>query len=480
MMSLADSQTRERHAAALCCILGDKAVLIEDASKAPYEHGARYDAGSAAIVLRPVDSHETSLALAYCVAHGLCVVLQSGNTGLVSASTPDGAGTQVVLSLERITEPFVLDEENRSVRVGSGMRLSELNRRLAPYGLFFPIDLSADPCIGGMLATNTGGARFLKYGDVRRNVLGLTTVLADEAGTILQLGRGLRKDNTGPDWRQLFIGSSGSFGAITECWLNVERMPRQAETVILVPATSQAVAGLLLRFEAELGGYLTAFEGMSRNAMAAAFGHTPHLRNPFAHGTVPEYAILAEFTRCWEPKEDEASLRNLVENTLVRMWDDGSDLLADALFGSGDDLWALRHALSEGVQKSGKLFAFDLSFPRGQVARFRDCIAEACSTSYPEVTICDFGHVGDGGVHLNMVVPRDHPELQRHSYERELRDWVVEIAVSLFKGSFSAEHGVGRTNQRYYDAYTPEQLKRLAGGFRAATSPNGLGAVRFD
>src|SRR5690606_12686917 len=148
------------------------------------------------------------------------------------------------------------------------------------------------------------------------------------------------------------------------------------------------------------------------------------------------------------------------ENTLASLWDEPGELLADAVFGSSEDFWALRHAISEGVQKSGKLFAFDLSFPRGEVMAFRDHIAAASLTRYPEVSLCDFGHIGDGGVHLNMVVPRDHEALQRASFEADLRNWVLDVAVNSFGGSFSAEHGIGRANQQFYDKWTPSDLKR--------------------
>ncbi|TIT85936.1 MAG: FAD-binding oxidoreductase, partial [Mesorhizobium sp.] len=202
----------ERHKAALAEILGPDGVLQDCASLAAYENGARYDRGSAALVLRPRGTAEVSACVAYCVREHIALIPQSGNTGLVSGSTPDTSGAQVVLSLDRMTPIFGLDIDNRSIHVDAGTRLSDLNGRLEPSGLFFPIDLGADPRVGGMLATNTGGSRFVKYGDVRRNTLGLKVVLADKAGTVVDLLSGLRKNNTGVDWKQLFIGTSGVFG----------------------------------------------------------------------------------------------------------------------------------------------------------------------------------------------------------------------------------------------------------------------------
>ena len=226
-----------RHISALRDLLGPKGVLTDASDMAAYETGARYDQGRAALVLRPASTEEVSAAVSYCVRAGVSLVAQSGNTGLVSGSTPDLSGSQVVLSLDRVTDRFELDLDNRSLRAGAGFRLSDVNRRLEPHGLFFPIDLGADPRLGGMVATNTGGSRFLKYGDVRRNTLGLKVVLADEAGTILELDQDLRKNNTGVDWKQLFIGTSGAFGIVTECVLNLERLPAQTATAYLVPAS---------------------------------------------------------------------------------------------------------------------------------------------------------------------------------------------------------------------------------------------------
>jgi FAD/FMN-containing dehydrogenase len=170
----------------------------------------------------------------------------------------------------------------------------------------------------------------------------------------------------------------------------------------------------------------------------------------------------------------------VLEDTLAGIWESEPGLLADAIFGASEDLWALRHAISEGVQKSGKLVAFDLSFTRGAVMDFRNRIAAECARRYPDIRVCDFGHIGDGGIHMNLVVPPEHAGQQDPAWERELRNWVVKVAVSDYGGSFSAEHGIGRTNQRFYDAYTPDALKRMAHGLYAATSPGRLGAIRLD
>ncbi len=468
-----------RHIEALGRLLGGKGLLTAPADMASYETGARYDKGRAAFVARPASTQEASATVAYCVRNGIALVPQSGNTGLVSGSTPDASGSQGILSLDRLTAAFDLDRVNRTVTAGAGLRLSDVNQRLEQAGLFFPIDLGADPRLGGMIATNTGGSRFLRYGDVRRNTLGLTVVLADEAGTVLELGSGLRKNNTGVDWKQLFIGTSGAFGIVTECVLNLEPLPRQTATAFLVPSSPDRVPELLVAMEEALGSYLSAFEGMSRNAVSAALAHVPALRNPFQGGHVPDFVILAEICRTSPPRDGEQPLDAVLEEVLAGLWEREDTPLADAFIGPPHEMWALRHGLSEGVKHSGRLIAFDLSFRRGDIMRFLDHMKVEMPRRFENVTICDFGHIGDGGVHFNLVVPADDPRLADAGFEGALRAWVFRIAVEDFGGSYSAEHAIGRKNQVFYDRYTPDEIRRLAAGLKAITSPGPLGSVTF-
>ncbi|WP_430245366.1 FAD-binding oxidoreductase [Neorhizobium sp. DAR64861/K0K2] len=468
-----------RHIDALGRILCDKGMLTDEQDIAPYQTGIRFDRGVAALVLRPRSTEEVSDSLAYCVGAGIAVVPQSGNTGVVSGSTPDQSGNQVVLSLDRVTQVFELDVDNRSLRVGAGMRLSEVNRRLEPHGLFFPIDLGADPAIGGMLATNTGGSRFLKYGDVRRNTLGLTAVMADADGTVVDLGKDLRKNNTGLDWKQVFIGTFGVFGIVTEAVLNLEQMPQQSATAYLVPQSAVHVMPLLRMMEDRLGAYLSAFEGMSGNSMRAALAHFPSLRNPFQGGVVPDYTILMELSRTWKRRDGEEALEDVLNAVLAEIWESAEAPLADALVGPAHEMWAMRHALSEGVKHAGKLTALDVSFRRGEIMNFCERMKRDMPVLFPETTICDFGHIADGGVHLNVVVSETGAQAADPTFQERLRDWVFKVAVEEFGGSFSAEHGIGRKNQAYYDLYTPDTLKRLARGLKAVTSPGEVGVAKI-
>jgi len=168
----------------------------------------------------------------------------------------------------------------------------------------------------------------------------------------------------------------------------------------------------------------------------------------------------------------------VLERTLADIWEQADEPLTDALFGPPEELWPLRHALSEGVKHAGRLFAFDLAFARTGVMRFRASMTQRLAADWPELEVCDFGHVGDGGIHFNLVC-HDRERCQSEGYEQKLRDAVVQQAVEDFGGSFSGEHAIGRANQRYYDRYTPDALKTLADRFSEALGLQATGAARF-
>ena len=460
-----------RHLAALEALVGPSGLVLDPAARAAYETPARYASGLAAAVVRPATTAQVSATVGYCVREGLAFVPQGANTGLVEGSTPDASGRQVVLSLDRLTGTLEIDAADRTATVGAGVRLSALNAALEPHGLFLPIDLGADPSLGGMAATNTGGARFLRYGDMRRHVLGLEVVRPDAEGTVLTLSQGLRKDNAAIALRQLFVGGCGAFGVITKVTVEVHHRPRETAAALLVPRDIDAVLPLLCAFEAEAGAMLTAFEGMSRAAMERAIAHVPSLANPFAGG-VPDYAVLVELTRAWSPREGEASLDETLQQIAGQLLERDDAPLADALFGPTGKMWALRHALSEGLRASGPVMGFDLSFRRRDLARFRREATAMLSADFPDYDLCDFGHVADGGVHFNLVGPAE-PDRRA-----ALREAVLTLAIDGFSASFSGEHGLGRAVQDAYDRFTPPAVQDYAAAV-AAVFGRGSASIRL-
>jgi FAD/FMN-containing dehydrogenase len=457
--------------------IGAAHVLTAPQDMAPYQTGARYDQGRALAVLRPADTHQVAACLQLAARHDLHIIPQGANTGLVAGATPDSSGAQIVLSLARL-KTCVIDADNGSARVGAGLLLSDLNAQAARQGLCFPIDLGADPSIGGMIATNTGGARFLRHGDVRANVLGLVAVLP--GGQVVQMGKGLRKDNTGPDWKHLLIGTSGAFGIVTEAELRLSPVPQDRAVALIAPADPNDIPRLFRAAEAVFGDLMTAFEGMSDAAINAAVAHVPALRQPFAPDRLPPYTVLIELSQSRARLDGEATMDDLLQNGLTRLIADQPELIADARFGRSDDFWALRHALSDGVKAAGRLIAFDLGFRRGDVMRFRAKMRNQLAQDWPMVQICDFGHIGDGGLHFNLVLPKDSPAASDPLAEAALRDLVIGVAVAEFGASFSAEHAIGRRNQGYYTRYTDPALRQMAAALHGVCPAPRLGAARFD
>jgi FAD/FMN-containing dehydrogenase len=460
-----------RHLAALETLLGPSGLVLDPAARVAYETPARYAKGVAAAIVRPATTAEVSAVIGYCVREGLVFVPQGANTGLAEGSTPDASGQHLVLSLERLVDTLDIDTADRTATVSAGVRLSTLNAALEPHGLFLPIDLGADPSLGGMAATNTGGARFLRYGDMRRHVLGLEVVLPDAAGTVLTLSHGLRKDNAAIALRQLFVGGCGAFGVITKVTVEVHHRPRQTAAALLIPRDIDAVLPLLCAFEAQAGTMLTAFEGMSRAAMERAIAHVPAIPSPFANG-IPDYAVLVELTRAWSPREGEASLDETLQEIAGQLLEHDDAHLADALFGPTTRMWALRHALSEGLRASGPVLGLDLSFRRRDLARFRTEALAMLATDFPGYVLCDFGHVADGGTHFNLVGPTD-PDRRA-----ALREAVLTLAIDGYAASFSGEHGLGRAVQDAYDRFTPRAVQDYSAAV-AAVFGRGSASIRL-
>ncbi len=459
---------------ALAAALGEQAVLVAPEDRARFETGWRYGRGTARCVVRPASTAEVSAALRLCGQHGARVVAQGANSGLVAASTPDESGSMVVLSLERMNRTIDLDLPGRTALVDGGVLLSQLNEALAPHGCWFPVDLGADPQIGGMVATNTGGTRLLKYGDVRHNLLGVEVVLGD--GRVVSVLNRLRKNNTGLDSKHLFVGTSGVFGIVTRAVLQVAPLPRQRAVALVACRSGEAVLGLLAALEAELADVLSAFEVMSRAALAPVFAHQPGLRRPFAE--LPPYSVLVELATTLPA--GVIGLGDVLQARLVAHLETAGDDVQDVLLGKGDEFWQMRHHISESLRCQGKMLAFDVSVPRSQLPAFTAAVQALLAAEFPFVALCDYGHWGDGGTHLNLLWNEAAAGRPAADVIALLQPRIYELAVRGFCGSYSAEHGVGPHNQRYYDLYTDGAVKALCRVLAGHCDPAGrLGTVRL-
>lgn len=452
--------------------LGSRYVITGQSEKRPYEAGARHGAGVASVVVLPATREDLAWVVKELVQAGVHFVPQGAVTGLVAAATPSKDGSQWIVSTQRLRDVLEIDVVNRSATIAAGYRLSDLNQAAAQHGLCFPIDLGADPSIGGMVATNTGGARLIRYGGVRENLLDVEAVLAAPAGQQVGGSCGLRKNNTGLSWPQLLCGTFGAFGVVSRATVKLHPVTQQVATALLSVDCVDSAMRLLCALESGCGEFVSAFEGISGDALRVVARHLDDGLQPFAEAT--EYAVLVELSSAIG-RSRGLDLDALLVETLERQLDAG--LVLDAIVGKPEQIWRIRHCMSEAVQSLGRMVAFDLAVSRSKFAPFRTRCIELVKSIVPDARICDFGHLGDGGVHLNMVVPDTMPdtELQR------LRDTVYDTTVREFGGSFSAEHGVGPYNQRWYQRYLDHSTRDWARMLHGHFDPAGvIGNVRLD
>lgn len=463
----------------LSAVLDPRSIVpVEDA--APYERGYRYGAGRAACVVRPGSIDELRAIVDYCVRNAVRFVVQGANSGLVGASNPDDRGDQLLVNLDRLEGIEDIDPLDRSAVVLAGTRLSKVNDAARPHGLCFPIDLGADPTIGGMVATNTGGSRMLRFGDVRDNLMGLEVVLAAAGAPMISKLSGLRKDNSGLDWKHLFVGTGGTFGIVTRAKIRLHTLPLRTTAALIVPRAQEDIPSIVSLLEAGLGDLLHACEGMSRNAMGAAFRHNPSLRNPFGGG-IPPYVLLAEIATSL-PENVVADLNTALADALAPAFSDAAPLVDDVLVGHPADFWAIRHAISDGIARSGMVLAFDISVKRPQLPAFRAAATQMLARDFPMLEVCDFGHCGDGGDHFNLVWPGagQASEDDRRSVTGNVRLALYDLVIRDFAGTFSAEHGVGPHNQEFYDRYTPETQRALSKALKTLfDTQNLIGNIRL-
>lgn len=450
--------------------LGSLGFIQDDEGKAAYEASARHGRGRACAVVRPTTTEELGWVVERLLEAEVSFVVQGAATGLVAGATPSATGMQWVVSTQRLKERLEIDVKNRTATVSAGYRLSDLNQAAAEHGLFFPIDLGADPTIGGMVATNTGGARLVRYGGVRENLLDVSAVLTRRPATPVGGHRGLRKNNTGLSWSQLLCGTFGAFGIVADATLKLYALPRQAATALVAMDSAATAIDLLVSLEGELGEFLSAFEGISRNALSAVLRHG--VQSPFAE--TPAYAVLLELTTTI-PAGHGLDLEALLTDWLAQHLAEGH--VEDAVIGKSEQLWRIRHSISEAVQGIGRMVAFDVAVPRSGFADFRERAVQLVEEVIPGTSVFDFGHLGDGGVHLNVIVPDDASDVAIGA----LRESLYALTVNCFAGSFSAEHGIGPYNQRWYAKYTePAKLELAAALHHHFDATRRLGNVRLD
>ncbi len=414
----------------MIAIVGATHAITDPADMVPYLREWRDKwVGTSPLVLRPSSTQQVSEILKLAHATDTNIVPQSGNTGLVGGGIPNG---EVLLSLDRMTRIMEIDPTNFTMTVEAGCTLAQVKQAAEQAGRLFPLSLASEgSCrIGGNLATNAGGVNMLAYGNARDLCLGLEVVLAD--GRIWNGLRRLRKDNTGYDLKNLFIGSEGTLGVITAAVLKLHPLPRRYDTALVAVPSPDAALAVLNLLKQEAGQHLVACELIPEIGLRFTTTHMG-TRDPFAASS-PWY-LLVEFADA-----DVGRLAAAIETALAR--GDAVDAVIAQSDSQRKEFWALRENMSEAQQFEGGSIKHDVSVPVSKVPAF---IREATTAVHALVSGCRvvcFGHLGDGNMHFNVSQPVGMDKQQYLSRWKEMSDVVHAIVVQL-GGSISAEHGIG-------------------------------------
>jgi FAD/FMN-containing dehydrogenase len=454
-------------------VAGDAHVLTLESDLAPYltDWRGRFT-GRALAVLRPGSVDQVAQLVRACREHRVPIVPQGGRTGLVLGSVPDQSGRAVVLSLGRLNRIRELDPLNRTITVDAGVVLQTIQEAAAAQGCLFPLSLAAEgSCsIGGNLSTNAGGTGVLRYGNARELCLGLEVVTAE--GEVWDGLRGLRKDNTGYDLRDLFIGAEGTLGIITGAVLKLYPQPKAAISALVALASPAAALQLLGLAQDLCGPSLTGFELMSDFCLRLVATHFPALPQPFMTRHAPDdYYVLIEVSS----SESEAHAVRLLEESIGAALE--RDLADDAVVATSiaqsRGLWHVREHISLAQAAAGKNIKHDISLPVSRIPDFIATSEERLLRQFPQCQLVCFGHLGDGNLHFN-IAPQDGCSHEAFLAHQGAINRIVHDTVAEFEGSISAEHGIGALKRDELVRYKSPVELNLMRAIKQALDPLGI------
>jgi FAD/FMN-containing dehydrogenase len=447
-------------------VVGPRGWIADPAEQEPYlVEARRLWRGATRLVIRPASTEEVAAVVRTCAEARVPIVPQGGNTGLVGGGVPPEDGRNIVLALGRMNRIRAIDPVNFTMTVEAGCILAHLHEAAAEVDRLFPLSLGAEgSCqIGGNLSTNAGGIAVLRYGNTRELTLGLEVVLPD--GRIWDGLRGLRKDNTGYDLKQLFIGGEGTLGIITAATIKLFPKPREIETALLGLSRVEDVMALFARARAATGDQLTAFELIPRAALDLALVHIPGTIDPLAQPH-PSYVLLEMAS-----SGTESGLRALLERLLETALE--QELIGDGVIAGSSQqakqLWHIREAIVEAQLYSGSI-KHDVSVPVSRVADFIIRATTGVTDRLPGIRPMAFGHVGDGNIHFNLTQPEGADTAAYLARWQEFND-IVHGVVRELHGSISAEHGVGRLKREEITHYKPAVEIELMRRVKRALDP---------
>lgn len=453
-------------------IVGASHVLTGEQAQ-PYlvDWRGRYK-GAARAVVRPGTTEEVAAVVKCCVAHHVPIVTVGGNTGLCGGATPDDSGTAVVLATSRLNRIRAIDTDNDTMTVEAGCVLQMLQEAAQKADRLFPLSLAAEgSCtIGGNLATNAGGTQVLRYGNTRELALGLEVVTAE--GEIWDGLRGLRKDNTGYDLRDLFIGSEGTLGVITAVTLKLYPLPVAQRTAMLALNSLEDAVTFLSQARAGFGASLTGFEVMAGPALQAVVRLFAQQRIPFEGESAqsPWFALLE-----LSDSESAEHAQARFEEVLGQAIEDG--LVQDAAIAQNvtqsKAFWHLRESIPLAEAELGKSIKHDVSIPISRIAEFVQVTNAAIQADYPGVHNVVFGHLGDGNLHYNVAPAQGQPQEVLLALQDQIYA-LVHDSVAAFNGSISAEHGIGQLKRDEMPRYKSAVELGLMRSIKNALDPKGL------
>jgi len=451
-------------------VVGPKGCITAPDDLAPWCASWRDNwRGWVPMMVRPANTDEVAEVVKICAETGTPIVPQGGNTGLTGGSQPHNDGSEIILSLSRMNTIREIDTANDTMTVEAGCILADIQTAARDANRLFPLSLAAEgTCqIGGNLSTNAGGTQVLRYGNARNLVLGLEVVLPD--GRIWQGLRGLRKDNTGYDLKQLFVGGEGTLGIITAAVLKLAPKPTDEQTAFIALPDPAAAVALLARGRALLGEQITGFELIQRHALEIAVRHVPGVVDPL-QDAFPWY-VLAQIDGQGAP----GTLREPLEALLADAMEAGEVL--DATIAASESqsaaLWKVRESIPEAQNHEGVSVKHDVSVPLSRIAEFIERADAALKQAYPGIRIVAFGHIGDGNIHYNPAQPADADgETFRAEYTNINR--IVHDLIAELNGSISAEHGLGRLRKDEAYRYKPAVEMDLMRAVKSAIDPKNI------
>jgi len=454
----------------LKAIVGQPHVLTGGDLGAYEQDWRKRSRGKALAVVRPATPQQVAEVVRACAAAGASIVPQGGNTGLVVGSVPDDSGTQVVLSLTRMVAIREIDNANLTMTVEAGCVLQNLQQAANDAGLLFPLSLAAEgSCtIGGNLACNAGGTQVVRYGNSRELCLGLEVVTAQ--GDIWDGLSGLRKDNTGYDLRDLFIGSEGTLGIITAATLRLYPQPAATLTAwAAVPSLDQAVALLGLAHQ-RLGAGLTGFEVLGRFALSLVAKHFGQMQVPLYESE--PWCVLLENADAESELHARVQFEQLLETALERGC--VSDAVVAENLSQAHRLWHIREAIPLAQAEEGLNIKHDISMPVSRIPAFCAETDQLLAGAMPGVRLVNFGHLGDGNLHYNVQAPAGGDAQAFLNDEEERVNTLVYDQVKRFGGSISAEHGIGSLKVDKLPGYKSPVALELMRSIKRALDPQGI------